>query len=70
MQSDDEEPEQSTASPAITPPSGRLSYAFIAVISILLVAFTNPSLTGECFSDSLTANFTRTALYLRTATKA
>lgn len=44
MQSDEDEQEESTRA---TPQNARPSYAFIAVFSILLVAFTNPSLTGE-----------------------
>ncbi len=44
MQSDDEAQEEEAV--RNTQPSTRPSHAIIAVFSILLVAFTNPSLTG------------------------
>ncbi|CAL8464921.1 g4456 [Coccomyxa elongata] len=47
MQSDDEAQEEEAV--RNTQPSTRPSHAFIAVFSILLVAFTNPSLTGLCY---------------------
>lgn len=50
MQAEDEEEEGSAAAPsaAAAPAVGsRPSYAFTAAFAILLVAFTNPSLTGD-----------------------
>jgi hypothetical protein len=49
MQSDDDDDERSTSpTQAVSPQSvnNRPSYGFTAVLAILLVAFTNPSLTG------------------------